>query len=364
MILELLKFAIIFFLPTILGRALGWYRNLSKLSFSWMSWGKLKWSNKFISLIGIGYVVVKLVSMFVYGHANFYITIQSRMDSPGYILRGQYRNYVAAWESSVPEVAILRQLKSEGKDLSDFHDRTLLKEFEDMEYLSEQLKLKEKKKIYSKFGEHAFLECKYCTKDLDYILFLVPELLWEYSIFLIVVGLITSQNFKSKWRNHVLSALIIALLIEANGFYLYEQSGIDLYTAIFGEDFFTLQIEKTIFIREVIFVAFTLIILIFDLSQDNQVNEVFMDVTRSLEASLALLQSTRLQKAAISLNEDLKKYALDSLKKQKFKFADIISDQAFRAKVSESGSHLEMEQMIKHHSDTIDKLLSLVDNKQ
>lgn len=83
------------------------------------------------------------------------------------------------------------------------------------------------------------------------------------------------------------------------------------------------------------------------------------DVTRSLEASLALLQSTRLQKAAISLNEDLKrKFALESLKKQKFKHASIVSDQNFRAKVAGSGPKLEMEQMIQNHGDTIEKLLA------
>lgn len=329
-----------------------------------MAWGKLNWSNKLISLLGLAYLVFKLISMFVYGHANFYSTIETRIDSPGYIIRNQYRNYLAVWESAVPEITTLRQMKGEGKDLSDYHNQALLKEFEDMEFLSEQLKMKDKKKLYSKFGEHAFLECKYCSKDLDYLLFLTPSVFLEYTVFLIIAGLITSQVFKSKWRNHIFIVVCLAILIEANGFYLFEQTGVDLYGLIFSEDFFTLQIEKISFIRDALFVSFILVIMIFDLRPDNQINETFEDVTRSLEASLALLQSTRLQKAAISLNEDLKKFALESLKKQKFKHASIVSDQNFRAKVAESGPKLEMEQMIQNHGDTIEKLLSLVENKQ
>lgn len=361
MILELLKFAVIFFLPTIIGRAFGFYHMFRKMNFSWMSWRNLKWTNKLASLVGIGFLMWKLASMFLYGHTNFYLTIQTRMDSPSYIIRSQYRTYLADWENSVPEITTLKTMKAEGKDLSEYPDKTLLREFEDMEFLSEQLKMKEKKKLYSKFGEYAFLRCKYCSKDLDYILFLIPGILLEYAIFLVVVGVITSQSFKSKWRGYAIYALVLSILVDVNYFYFYERSGLDLYAMIFGEDFFTLLIEKAALLRDSVFVIFVIIFLIFDFGQDSQINDAFVDITRSLEASLALLQSTRLQKAAISLNEDLKKFSIEAMKKHKFKFADIVSDPSFRAKVAESGSQLEMERIIQQHGESIEKLLSLSD---
>lgn len=359
MILDLIKFAFIFFLPTILGKAIGMYRNFRQMKFSAFSWGSQSWSSRLANLVGVTYIVWKLFSMFLYGQANFYMTVQTRMDSPGYIIRNQYRNYVSQWANAVPEVSRLQNMKAENQDLSSFPDKSLLKEFENMEFLSEQLKIKDKKALYSKFGEYAFVNCKYCTSDLDYIMFLTPSTLLEYATFLFVVGVITSQYFKLKWRSYSSIVVILAILNDVNNYYFYDHTKVDLYDSIFGEDFFTLRSEKMEFIRNSLFVLFTMIIIIFDNAPDRRIQDLITGIGQSLEAALGLLQSTRLQKAAVSTNDDLKKYSIESLKKEKFVFADIISDPTFRAKVAESGSQLEMDRIIEQHGEKLEQLMNI-----
>lgn len=84
--------------------------------------------------------------------------------------------------------------------------------------------------------------------------FLLPVSFLEYLVFLIIAGLITSQVFKSKWRNHIFIVVCLAILIEANGFYLFEQTGVDLYGLIFSEDFSPPANRKRYhFIRDALF---------------------------------------------------------------------------------------------------------------
>ena len=316
---------------------------------------------KICNIIIIIYISFKLACMFIFEHDNFFLKINVRIDSPSYIIRNHYRSYIENWSEKDARIKEMVSMKDKSSDLSQFHDMDIYKTFSKMEFLSDQLKIKEKKAFYSKFGEHAFLNCAYCTTDTDFLLYLIPFALAEYSLFLVLVGFLSSKSSKANWRIYGLIVGILSAAIEIYSHFKNSQTTFELYDSIFGEDFFTLRYEKTKYVREIAFVLFLTISLVVDNGKDLRLRNSFDQIQKSLETSLAFLQTSRIQKAAIATDETLQKFLTESTKKNS-KLASIIADPGFRQKVLESGRKLKFEELLQQKDETIEKLMELVKN--
>lgn len=359
MLLDLLKFGLVFFLPTIIGRTLGLFRHFKRDNFSIAYWRRQRAVSKLGGLLVVLYITYKLLSMFVLGTENFYATVRVRSDSPSYMIRNQYRNYVSQWMEKDARVATIVEMKERSADMSDYPDKTLLRRFEGLEFMAEQLKTKEKKGFYSKFGEEAFLRCEYCTTERDYAMFLVPSVLFDYAIFLIMAGMLTAAKTKSKWRAHGLLVATLVLTFEMFSVFMQDNLSFELYDLVLGKDYYTLSAEKRVFIRNASFVCFLVIACLFDYGLDLRLQKSVDDIRKALDASLALLQSARLQKAAVATDETLQKFIGEQQKGRSTNLAQITNSASFRQKVAEAGSKLDLEELTRQHGAALDALMEM-----
>ena len=361
MILEALKFGIILFLPAIVGKAFKLYHEIKSMKFSFLSWKKQRLSYSAMNCAVIVYIIFKLSTIFVFGPENFFSKIDSRIDSPSYVIRNNYRAHVEYWANQNPEIKEFIALSENDSESNRFRENPAYQSFVDMHKLSEQLKIKEKKSFYSKYGERAFLKCEYCTSDTDFIMFIIPSVLFEYSLFLILIGALSSNSLKSKWRLYGIILTFIMLALESYSFVFSVQSltAFEPFDIIFGDDLQTLRYEKTTILREFIFIVFLLIALIFDNGKDLSLNVVLDKSRKSLETSLQFLQATRIQRAAILTDENLQKHVNEFSRSSKSKMSSIFSDPSFRQKVAESGHKLNIDQIIDQKGNNIEELLNL-----
>lgn len=361
MILDLLKFGAIFFLPTILARAFKLFHELKSKNFCFISLKNQNIYARTISSLALIYIIFKLGSISILAPENFFERINARIDSPSYIIRNHYRKFVESWAENDLNIKKMYAVVENESELSKFNDNHLYFTFMNLQKLSEQLKIKDKKIFYSKYGERAFLNCDYCMSDNDFIMFLVPATILEYSLFLILIGALSSNSSKTNWRNYGLLVALVCFAIEAYAFVFPSQSAtqFELYDAVFGDDMFTLRSEKIIFVRDLIFTLFTSIVLLFDNSKDSKLKSGLDQLRNSIEISLEFLRASRIQQAAISVDETLRKFVIDSMKKNSSNLIKIFADPAFRKKVAESGHKLNAEELIEQKEKNIDELLRL-----
>ena len=361
MILDLLKFGLMFFLPAIVGRTAKLFQELKKKNFCLFSWKNQNSSGKIISAIALVYVIFKLVSISFLGPENFFEKINARIDSPSYIIRNNYRSYVESWTEYDSVIKEMYAAKDNESELEKFHDHPFYSTFLDMQRLSEQLKIKEKKNFYSKYGERAFLKCDFCLNDTDFIMYLIPSAILEYSLFLILIGALSSNSNKTNWRNYGILVSLVCFAIESYAFAFPSQSStkFEPYDSIFGDDMFTLRFEKITFIRDCILILFVLFVILFDNGKDMRLKTTLDQLRNSVETSLEFLQAARIQQATLSFDENLQKFAMESKKKNYSNLSKIIIDPAFRQKVAESGHKLNIEDLMKQKGKNIDELLKL-----
>lgn len=361
MILDLLKFGLVFFLPTIIGRSYKFYNELKNKNFSIITWRTQKLSHKIVSAIVLVFVISKLASIFVFGPENFFLKINARIDSQSYIIRNHYRSYLEFLaDKDLHFKEMVEAIRNES-DVNKFRGMKEYQELLNVQTLSEQLKIKDKKNFYSKYGERAFLNCEYCTSDSDFIMFLAPNIIFQYSLLLIIIGFLSASSQKSKWRNYGLVLAAALLACEAYAFLFPSEplTKFEPYDAIFGDDLFTLRFEKITFLRDILFIIFLMIALFFDNGQDLRLKTLFDQLRTSSETSLAFLQAARIQEAALTIDENLLKFAKQSKRNNPSKLATIISDPNFRQKIAESGHSLNFEELLGQKSNNIDELLKI-----
>lgn len=361
MILEILKFGLLFFLPTIISRAVKLYRSIVIKNFSIFSWKKQKLSHKLSNIVAIIFIILKLKNLFISGPENFFSLTNSRIDSPSYMIRNNFRDYVQSWSEYDPLVRKILEAPEASSEDSQFSAFPVFKRYLNLKRLSEALKIKEKKNFYSKYGESAFLNCDYCTADYDYLMFLVPSILREYCLFLIVSGVLTISYFKSKWRNYSIILSIIVFAAETYAFMVQNSSSstvFEPYDILFGDDLFTLRFEKISFLRNASFVIFLLVILIFDFGRDHSLEASIDQMRSSAETSLSFLQATRIHDAVLSIDENLRKFSIE-MKKSPSALASIISSPGFRQKVAEIGHKLDVETLLVKKDEHFDNLMNI-----
>ena len=369
MILDLLKFGIIFFLPTLIGKAFKLIGEFRKTKISILPWKPKRIFDKIVNSVVLIYIIAKLASIFIFGSENFFSKTNCRIDSPSYVIRNHYRTYLENWAGANPDVANIVKSLENSSDISGYEEESPLhKEIFNLKYLSEQLKSKEKKNVYSKFGEDAFLHCDYCTNDYDYLMYLSPSALYEYCTFLVLIGALSSNPYKSNWRIYGLFSVFVSLALEVYGLVFASQSSTNTsfepFDAIFGDDMLTLRFEKILIVRNIIFVTCLSIAYLLDNEQDLKL-ETFLDQFRNtLGTSLAFLQSTRIQNAALAIDENLSKYVSEASRMNKSKLASIISDPSFRQKVAESGHKLNIEEILDQKDKNIEDLLKIIKKQQ
>lgn len=364
MILDLFKFGIIFFLPALIGKAFKLFREFRKIEFSILPWKPKRVFDKIVNSVVIIFIISKLASIFLFDSRNFFARTNCRIDSPSYVLRNHYRTYIENWAETNPEVANIVKIQDNSYDISGHEGKALHKDILNLQYLSEQLKSKEKKYFYSKFGENAFLHCDYCTNDYDYLLYSAPNILYEYSLFLILIGALSSSSHKSNWRIYGIFTAFISLSFEVYGLVFTSEpssaSSFEPFDAIFGDDMFTLRFEKILIIRNILFILFSIIAYILDNEKDMKLETIFDQLHTSLGTSLAFLQSTRIQNAAIAIDENLSKYVNEAGRLNKSKLASIISDPHFRQKVAETGHKLNLDDMLEQKDKNIEDLFKII----
>ena len=360
MILDLLKFGLLFFLPSIISRAFKLYRSLSQKNFSILSWKKQKLSHKFSNIVVIIFIVLKLKSLFLSGSENFFSLTHSRIDSPSYIIRNNFRDYIQRWSEADPLVRKIIESPETLLEDSQYSGKPSFKRFVDLKKLSEALKIKEKKIFYVKYGEAAFLNCDYCTADYDYLMFIFPSILIEYCMFLIIAGILSLSYFKSKWRNYSIILVILLFGAETYAFMVqpFSPTTFEPYDVLFGDDLFTLRFEKLSFFRNASFLVFLIFSLIFDYGKDNSLEAALDQLRSSTETSLSFLQATRIHDAVLSIDENLKKFS-NEMKKTPSELATIISSPGFRQKVAESGHKLDVETLLLKKDEDFDKLMKI-----
>jgi len=165
-------------------------------------------------VMSIGLIVYAI--FLIYNHAtsiHFLDDLQCNVNSPSYVLRNAYRDYMLRvhpeWsETSTDNVYATNTAK-----------------------LYNRLRSVEERSLYVTHGHQAYTQCSWCTESSDYLIFRVPTILALYAIASVMLGLASSIRRKSHWRSLGFYFLIICFCVDGFVFgtlYSHESYWIDV----------------------------------------------------------------------------------------------------------------------------------------
>lgn len=262
-------------------------------------------------LISTSWLVFQVWNI-IYPKNLYFSETRTTKNSPGYLIRNQFREYVAEQSrqsSTFKEMIDSRNSKlnfdiDKQEDDQDEAEPSALKyHYDRLEALSMELKSSEFRKLYIRHGDAA-LDCKVCgTEDWMLFLFSFPSVMIHYIISIFLVSI--SSPLKRRLKGPCISFLFVSLLLETYTAYTGDLSLLSLIT-FKNEDFLTLP-EKLSLIRSCVLITISIIVLLFDARESpDPVMEGLEVIMRASEKAAAKLQTVRLAKLAILSDEKLK----------------------------------------------------------
>jgi len=193
---------------------------------------------------------------------NFFSETNIINDAPAYIIRNQFRTYID-------------QVQAQHQDVSFADDKyecvgnpALAQKLNILDRLSQDLRLKENRSVYVRYGHEAYFNCEIChmKRPLDYTWFVAPRGLIQYCTFLLLVTILSYTIIeKTRWKYLAVVVVFFAASVETSLLFSQELLGMDLLPYILGSSSHSTYWERLQFCRISLIAIFSIALVLFDL---------------------------------------------------------------------------------------------------
>ncbi|KAM0684747.1 hypothetical protein MDAP_000522 [Mitosporidium daphniae] len=346
---DLVKFLIVSFLPWILGKLFKALANAAKAQpqsdKQLMITVPSLWDRIRISILIVAVINYFWISLGGGCPKNFFQQIGADVDVPIFQLRTHYTDFVTRQaEASKSFSTVFETLKDSCCASGDADEFDLFRErlwnrkklpsvpffssqddplvsddglkYQRLQCLFERLKSPSRRSNYLQYGEHAFLNCDWCTDEMDFCLFAIFSAAKDYCVFLVIIGLASVKKEKGSWRK-ILVVLTLFFGIFESLYYLapHEVASLDIYADLFSDAENVGLTQKLTIIRHLFFGVCLLVALMFDNGIHTTNIEQIADITKQHESIKDLINLERLQKTVLVANKELRKHYISNFDK-------------------------------------------------
>lgn len=324
MIWTLLKFTLVIFFPKILNTSLDLLKRRHRIRESI----KISRYSK-ADLLPLSAVVIfwlSLVGKF-YGfppHPNYFAETKTPFDAASYLVRNHYRYYMDYLQNNDPLVQ--EYLSFVGTDnfeeISEIPEKyaKVASDLKRLDFLSQEMRVKENIRLYFLAGEKSFLECSLCDKKQPYefIIYASPYILIQYAFFFLAVGILCR---KAGRQNILTPAIIFIFCVASHDVFSFYFSGyfspVWAYEQLFAASpNYLTKYEQLEIIRSCLMLLFLSIVLVFEFPPQRDETLVLLEKTISEAKQISdKLLVERASKGVILADDQLRKPFVESLKK-------------------------------------------------
>lgn len=337
---DVAKFAMILFLPFLLGKLLGLIRMLSQWREHFVPYGFRK---KYPTLLGDIIYLLPMVILLAGSIVlltdpwpHYFLKTVTPTDSPAYLIRNRFRDYVA--RESQRKAAFAEMIQARQKGISDPQDTASLERIHSrhhqleaehirLEQLSMDLRGKENKRLYLLFGPEA-LGCSHCLGDnWMYIYLLTTSLGLQYVGAIFCICLSTSHPRKARWRVTAICVCLLVLAYEVAEI-IANEAGTIAASPLIDDAIYRTRPEQLAYIRQFVGLFLSLLVLFVDwpLAAD-PVSRCLTSLVKTLDEAAVNLQYIRLAKLAILTDDTLRKRYFEYCRRFGAQAGSIFSDQ-------------------------------------
>lgn len=301
---SVVKFFLVLFLPYIISKALSFlFKRREKSIYNRTTYDKV------VSLLSLVFVGMLVYSCFVKQPRNIFEEFNISLEAAGFELRNAFRSYCEDRSRIDQEFAKIYTRKSESENSKEPLEKkrtSMENEYEELLYLTNEMKSVGQRRIYYKFGHAAFLGCRYCVEESDYLLFVVPSMMLNYVLYLIILGLNSYRTPKKNWTSIGVLAMVILFGCEC---LMHFES--DIVQPDFYDLFFTaskaLRYQKIVFTRNFVLAVYVLILLLIDNGSEDVARNLASKLIKDKIEMLNILHASNIQKTAIMQDTNLRK---------------------------------------------------------
>lgn len=337
---DVVKFAIILVLPLLLGKLIGFFRMLSQWREHLVPYGFRKKYPTFLGdiiyLLPVALLLTTLIVLLIDPWPHYFLKTTTPTDSPAYLVRNRFRDYVA--RESSRNAAFAEMIEARQRGISDPHDTASLERLHSrhhqletgyikLEQLSMELRGKENKRLYLLFGPEA-LGCSHCQGDnWMYIYLLATSIGLQYVGAIFCICLATSHPRKARWRVTAISACLLILFYEVAEILADETHNIAA-SPLIDDAIYRTRPEQLAYIRHFAGLILSLLVLFIDwpLAVD-PVGRSITSLVKTLDEAAVNLQYIRLAKLAILTDDALRKRYFEYCRRFGAQAGSIFNDQ-------------------------------------
>lgn len=357
---QLLRLALIFCFPIFLSRLIVLFKAL----FSWKKYVSYYNSRSLNEKIYLSVLLALALKLFLSAGnpgAYYFARTKTDIESPAYMIRNRFRDFINEEETKNPlfgEMYRLRRLhvqdSGDPEVISKLYTpfKRLEQDFMELELLSHELRSKDSRRNYVLYGPDA-LKCEVCDKSDIYRAGLVaPEILKDYVVSLIVVGLVTLSRLKYRWRKIVLFFFAVLLSYECYELLYSNSEFIELSISSSYEKLLT-RPEQLSMVRHIAMSIILFLVFAIDLPTLEPPQVVSLkNINDNLEKCASKLQAARIARMAALDDDTLRKHYWEHHKKVGMEKLSIFNGAEYKKLQLELARKYNLEQILKESEDS------------
>lgn len=307
------------FLPLILGRIIA----LLKFILNWKRYCSFFRKLSRVDLASISAAVLWCLFLYVDGFHKpslYFAKTGTSLDAPSYMIRNRFRDYTMHLKSSNPRFESLytKYVKHPDSPIDNEID-PLLKQFLDLDELSNKLRSSEYRKNYIFYGQAA--DCEICERNHWFFnLYILPGIASTYIGTIIIIGILTLGDRKQRFRLPSILLVFMFLLYETYVWVLGDSFVIEAYAAVNAKTFLA-RPEQLSRLRSAWLIIVVILSIFFDLPRKvDPIMEGVLFALKSVELAFTKRLVARLVKIAIYTDSQLRSQAASKAESRRGSF--------------------------------------------
>jgi hypothetical protein len=360
----IIKFFLFLFMPYLITKGLGLLvgqksKKRQGPKEEATAWSKAVRAAAFSFILWNGYCAI------VWQQPNLFHRYGLSLDSAGFEMRRVFKQYVS--EEASQSAAFAEMLQQRQRHVNDElegvrSERETFTGHPELEVpyvrvrnLMARLKSKELRAVYVKFGEKALTGCDYCADDLDYFLFILPDVLAGYVGYAVLLGLLTALRSKRRWLPLGLVALAVLLAVEVLVHFGTNLVQPDLYDLFFPRAApNALRYQKMDFVRRFFLVCFTAIALLFSNGGEEDLSDRINALGKAAAGILNKSHATRLQRAAVLQDAELRKQHMEHYRHKELQRVLHSASAEYQAHQRELLHRYDLDSLVREATEFVD----------
>ena len=230
---------------------------------------------------------------------SFFSLIGLPVDAPSFQVRSSFVNYM---QSQFKDWSM-----TSSQSPTEFDQTVLQSRIRPLENLYHKLMSSENRRLYSIYGQDAFL-CDWCSTELDYGIVASCGVVGSYAVFLLLVGVGTIVWRKKTLQPWILVASLVLLAIEVASMTILEDNPVSLLTEGLLSD---LAFNEVFVVRYFLFALCMLGAAAYSESDDWTDRDILQLVLQKAQFNYARLDAAMLAREAALSDDQLRKKYLD-----------------------------------------------------